>query len=246
MSDNRQKGSKTTKRVFDVAKPSTTVAPANSKSIIISHGSITRDPTIIEDDQKTDEPAEEVTHQLAHQIKIMPINEDIKSESTISTAHSLEDELEPKSVILATAQPDTVAEPQANLEAPSSVPQDLPTAQEADSKISNDSVVNEQKENDYTKFAEEVKITPEDKQKTDQVEFDENLAKEATINNFIDQQTYFLPINVKQKKHDKKIILFGVIACVLLAVVWLDVVLDAGLINNNYNLPHTHFFTLKP
>ena len=65
------------------------------------------------------------------------------------------------------------------------------------------------------------------------------------INQLVESERYFLPINMKEKRYNQRVILIGLLICILLAVVWLDVALDAGIINNSLHLPHTHFFVLK-
>ncbi len=65
------------------------------------------------------------------------------------------------------------------------------------------------------------------------------------INQLITQERYFLPINMKEKRYNHRVILIGVLICILLAAVWLDIALDAGIIRNSWHLPHTNFFVLN-
>ena len=74
---------------------------------------------------------------------------------------------------------------------------------------------------------------------------EENRAHIEKINQLVESERYFLPINMKEKRYNQRVILIGVLICIVLAVVWLDVALDAGIINNSLHLPHTHFFVLK-
>ena len=67
---------------------------------------------------------------------------------------------------------------------------------------------------------------------------------DAQVDQMVSEEKYFLTINKVEKKQ-RKFMIIGAIIAILLAVAWLDVALDAGLISNTYNLPHTSFFALK-
>lgn len=82
-------------------------------------------------------------------------------------------------------------------------------------------------------------------------EADEQRKQELQIRQYQEQiealvlsKRFFLPIK-SQEKRNNRLVLIGVVICILLAIAWVDVALDSGLINNNYHLPHTHFFSLK-
>ncbi len=68
---------------------------------------------------------------------------------------------------------------------------------------------------------------------------------EAAMNSLIESGKYFLPINAVEKRKSRHIAVAGIILSVVLALVWYDVALDAGLLSNTLHLPHTHFFALK-
>ena len=62
------------------------------------------------------------------------------------------------------------------------------------------------------------------------------------LDQLVESERYFLPINMREKRQNRRFIFIGVLICVFLAIVWYDVTLDAGLISNVLHLPHTHFF----
>lgn len=66
------------------------------------------------------------------------------------------------------------------------------------------------------------------------------------IDQIVESGRYFLPINQLEKRHNRKMVLFGLVICVVLLVAWLDIALDAGIIPDSNNLPHTHFFIVRP
>jgi hypothetical protein len=107
----------------------------------------------------------------------------------------------------------------------------------------------------------EVKITSETKiadvapepdtsgipESPDEREADNRMAREkaAKLQRMIDNEEYFLPIETLEERRSRKVAIFGVILIVVLAIAWYNVALDAGLLENTYNLPHTTFFTVK-
>lgn len=64
------------------------------------------------------------------------------------------------------------------------------------------------------------------------------------IDALVSSKKFYLPIN-SQEKRNNLVVLIGLVICILLAIAWVDVALDSGLISNSYHLPHTHFFSLK-
>ena len=87
---------------------------------------------------------------------------------------------------------------------------------------------------------------------TDAVRKKQELQKEAEdkehikkLDQLVSSEHYFLPINMKEKRRNQKNVILLAVICVILAAVWVDVALDAGIISNNLNLPHTHFFVSK-
>lgn len=70
-------------------------------------------------------------------------------------------------------------------------------------------------------------------------------AYDQKVNTLIEHKTYFLEIGTITKRRNVLYAWIGVAICVVLIIAWLDVALDAGIINNSFHLPHTHFFELK-
>lgn len=65
---------------------------------------------------------------------------------------------------------------------------------------------------------------------------------QVAVQKLVEQQTYFLPINAVEMRRTRRMVVLGLLLIVLLAVAWLDITFDAGLIPNTMHLPHTHFF----
>ncbi len=67
----------------------------------------------------------------------------------------------------------------------------------------------------------------------------------ARLEKMIEEEKYFLPINAVQQRRSQQIAVIGALVIILLALAWYNVALDAGLLPNTYNLPHTSLFTVQ-
>lgn len=78
-------------------------------------------------------------------------------------------------------------------------------------------------------------------------EVDSELARKhaARLQKMIEEEEYFLPIKTVEERRSRKVAIFGILLIVVLAAAWYNSALDAGLLPNIYNLPHTSFFTVK-
>jgi len=66
---------------------------------------------------------------------------------------------------------------------------------------------------------------------------------QAAIDKLVESKQYYLPINSVEKRRTKRFVLLGVALSLLLAVAWVDVALDAGLIQLGGIKPVTHLFS---
>ena len=78
-------------------------------------------------------------------------------------------------------------------------------------------------------------------------EADDEIARKRTerLKKMIEEEEYFLPIQTVEERRSRKVAVFGLILIIILAAAWYDAALDANLLPNTYNLPHTTFFTVK-
>lgn len=232
--------SKTDKRVFDVAKPSTTPASPTSKPLIVAHGPIMHDSTIVENEngeEKTDEQTN-IAMTSTHNIKIEPLNDietdkheaesvpngdniQVSDDKTLDQSKSEDQPLDPK--------PEQTTEVKQDNEVKSATDESKTEAQTTKSA--------EDGTSEPTKTVEDPKILEEEQRLLAE--------KQAKINGLVDSGKYFLPINMVEKRKNQRVVIVGIIICIILAIAWVDVALDAGLISNSLHLPHTHFFALK-
>lgn len=86
-------------------------------------------------------------------------------------------------------------------------------------------------------------VPPENEER----EVDTELARKhaARLQKMIEEEEYFLPIKTMEERRSRKVAIIGLLLIIVLAAAWYDVALDAGLLPNTYDLPHTSFFTVK-
>lgn len=65
----------------------------------------------------------------------------------------------------------------------------------------------------------------------------------ARLTELVENGTYFLPINSREKRRAKRTAIAGTALIVLLGAAWVNIALDAGLIAINGVEPLTHFFS---
>ena len=220
------------KKVFDVAKPSTTPAEANSKHIIVNHGPMMHDNTLVGQGNGSDmeevKDSSQESHLPAstHALEIKPLSNDLDTATPDKDKHGSSSAKTAEQDSAAPATEDTSPKHQSSDVSAESSPstQDSQTTTDDDSK-SKDKSSNEQAEVEKAAKAE--------------------AERDARISGYVESGQYFLSINKVEERKNRQLVIVGIVVAVLLAVVWLDVALDAGIISNTYHLPHTNFFALK-
>ncbi len=220
-------------KLIDITQ--TAKASPNSRSIIVNHNPIMHDPTLNEPKTTkiSDAKEENLSAEVNKQIKIEPPEEDkVKTEDKDQAkaeppAEKIEDKAE-----AAPADADNTKPSGEVHEEPDKAGKDESVANETESATATDTSTS-------TKSSE-------DELKQQQEKENEAIAQHlAAVTELTTSRRYFLPINMKEKKKNRKVVAIGIVVALLLTVVWFDVALDAGIISNSFNLPHTHFFKLK-
>lgn len=237
-----------TKKVFDVS--SKTSADPTSRPIIMSHSPIMRDPTLTAS-EPADEglPKEETkTFSSAKQIKIQPLDEDLKTEKSeikvqVNAAKKpAKKETGDNSEASDTDTAEAKADPQGETTAPTTH-EDQP---EAAAKVSDTNTEAEAKQPAKNDNLNSPPQNNAEQLKQEAAAAEEALAHSQHIADIVASQKFYLPINRVEKRKNRRAVVIGAVLCIILAVAWLDVAFDAGIISDTYNLPHTHFFTVKP
>jgi hypothetical protein len=230
------------KNMDDVAQPGKTPPSPNSKSVIITHGPIMKDPMVVVEEAETNEsdttveaPASEKTSTSRTAPLLEPVSDKMaakteKSAKTKPTEPEPEPEDHEKIEVKITPKTETPTPEPAPEE---TVPEIETKPEEPDTE--------EEPATDQPKADETA--TPAEVDDAAKAAATEDAEKEAGVQKLIDGKQYFLPINTVEKRKSKRFVALGIVLSLLLAVAWADIALDAGLIDIQGVKPVTHFFS---
>lgn len=275
MTDSPKKDKSKDPKVFDVAKPGKSAPAPTSKPIIITNRPVLKDPMMSEgSDQSPDEQptAPPPVSPASSRVKIVPLSsQDDAPASETPPAETEEKAAETPDVKPEAAPSETAEEPTSEptdqpataAETPAAEgtadPEESPgegasmtgadaseavagptegsdeAAQAADSPTATDA------------SAESAEKAATDKEKEASKEEDEAARKEAAraeeLRKLAESHRYYLPIDEVEKRH--RIYAWSVLLVLVLGAVWLDIVLDAGIMKlGNIKAP-THFFSVQ-
>ena len=214
----------TPKKIFDISvAPTTSLAPG-SKTMIVGHGPVMQHPPS-EETPESEAKAPEVVQGVVHELKLVP-----PSEGALMNQAQTQPETSAMD-LSKTVKEEKVAQVEMVADVPEIQAQPAePLASKANAVVEPGSIAS----------------TPEEKVKQDQATEEAMVAHQAEVIELATNQTLFLPINTVEKRRNKRVAIIGIVVCVILALALVDVALDAGLISNGLNLPHSHIFTLQP
>jgi hypothetical protein len=236
----------------DVTHPDASASSGSSRPIIVTNRPMIKDPMVVDESgednaksklsSKTSAPKVELESSVKPETKeptepkelVVPPKVEQPKETTLAKA-----EEPPKteaSVSPAQPEPEKPASEPETEKPPEAKPEKTPEPVKA-----SDGVTTKEEE---PKGKEQ---TSEDKQGSVEEKEAEAAAKqaehEAAINKLVDSRHYNLPIVTSEQRHNRKAILLGIILILLMAVAWVDIALDAGLITIHGVQPLTHFFS---
>jgi hypothetical protein len=203
--------------VFDIAKPgrSGLATSATTKPVIISNRPVMQDPMMVSDAPKDTEPSTAPVLKPTKKVVIKPLHDDI--------------------------EPDAAAEPAPIVQTPQLVTADIITP------IVKKPELPEPEEDEPEAPAEKVTAPVAALSADEQSEADAQkaAARVSRLEKLIEDEQYFLPINTVEERRSRRLAILGAILIIVLSLAWYDSALDAGLVPNTYNLPHTSFFSVK-
>ena len=228
-------------KIADVARPGKSAPSPNSRSVIISHRPIMRDPMMSvgtseaasSDEAANDAPATAVKVTRASGAVVQPL-----ADSTLTAAN---DE----------AVPDTEATPndEADAEEVETVETEAEavTADEAPEAEAKDETPQETKHEAPPAQAStgtDAKLGTKDAQSEAEIAAaeDAEAKRQAALLEMIESKKYYLPINTVEKRRTKQFVAGGIVLSLLLIAAWLDIAMDAGLIKIGHWHALTHFF----
>jgi type IV secretory pathway VirB10-like protein len=251
---------KDSKKIADVARPGKTAPSGNSKSVIVSNRPIMKDPMVVveeateADEKVTAKPSESVIAPLSDssEDKIKSIKPDddspepkLKKEDDKKTIAVLANEAAVKKEESDEPEEAEAGGPKLEEQEPSesdepAVPEPAESANETEpDKATEHTAADDSKSEISTNEADTSKTVTE----VDAEELAEKEKHDIAIQKLIDSKQYNLPINSVEKRRSKRVVIFGVLLSILLIAAWVDIALDANIIELNGINPVTHFFS---
>jgi hypothetical protein len=257
-------------RVMDVTHPGKAAPSPTSKPIIVNHHPLMPDPMVnLPSADTTPDDGEKVPVLTTRKTRLQPLSapeidaspeEEPKKTEELATADNNplagvvsgmtppKPEEKPEEPVL----PEPVVVPEPTVEKPSLEPV-LPAQEEPKQP---------EKTNATESAKPEMPASPElftDNESKDQETFHDDQSKppmttaddevekvairEAAIHKLADSRTYFLKINSVEKQRTKRFVILGIVVSILLALAWVDIALDAGIIKLGGLKPVTHLFS---
>lgn len=212
-----EKPKSSSKPIVDVAHPNKSAPSQNSKSVIVSSRPMLKDPMVVDQED----------------LEITAIEEK-KPESTIT---------EIAAIAAADKPAKTEDKPADDKDAKDAKPEtakEEPNPEPAEPDKSESSADDEVK-TDETDAKEEDKDTAPENQLD--IDASKEAEHEAAVQKLSDSKKYFLPINAVEQRKSKQFVILGIVLSVILALAWVNIALDAGLIKIPGVKPVTHFFS---
>lgn len=217
------KDSKPAKPIVDIAHPGKTAPPLTSRPVIVTNRAILKDPMMVDDSKSepTDTPATE-DPKPADKPKL-----DVKAGKVPVISHD------------ADASDATAAD---DAPKPAAAAEKAPTDEPATEKNASSDVVTKDNLDDK----EESTKSADGAQMTDaqlEAEAAADAKRDAALQKLIDSKKYYVPVNAVEKRRAKRITALGIALAIILALCWVDVALDAGIVQIGNVKPVTHFFS---
>lgn len=205
------------KRIMDVAHPGKSAPSASSKPVIVTNRPILKDPMMLDEAAKPE--GESISKTVSRKVEVKPAD----------APTSAPEVADPKAADKTIAQ---LAEEAAARDTKKPAPEPKPE----ESK--------EPKEDKEDTTESSDVVTPAAEEAADEeAKLDETAKQDAALNKLVESKQYFLPINAVEKRRTKRVMVLGILLSVILAAVWVDIALDAGIIQLDSVKPVTHFFS---
>lgn len=247
---------KDTKKIVDVSHPGKTAPSGNSKSVIVGHGPMIKDPMVVEGEVPATPAAPEKTTVKSGEAVIAPLADSPSNKDADTKAKKDEPAVElseddGKKTIAVLAEEAAVKEEETKdaeseeaadtkiAEATPSEPQPEAAAEEPAADTEEESTA--EKQDDKTDIGTDDKAATQSVTEAEAEELAAQEKHDAEIQKLIDSKTYSLPIKTVEQRRSKRVVILGILLSIVLIAAWADISLDAGLVKVS-GVPHTHFF----
>lgn len=222
MSESKQKA--TAKPIVDVAQPGKTAPPLTSKPVIVTNRTILKDPMVVEKTADDTEKSEATSKTKATEGSDIQPTETTVDESVASKPEH----------VLAPSPTAPTPEPEAKEVTPPPAEKTAEPDTPATEEPAPDKTDSQDAEADNGATLTDAQI---------EAEATAEAAREAEVQKLIESKKYYVPVNAVEKRRTKRVIALGVVLSIILALAWVDIALDAGLIDMGGVKPVTHFFS---
>ena len=248
--------------VVDVAHPGKSAPSSTSKPVLVTNRPIMKDPMVVDtsNEASSDIANDSKTLTATAKIKLTPLTEPTlkpipasSSEDEAPVSEAVDQPAEKpaesaaESAPAAEAETPVAAEPTEATEEQSTDKSAEPAAAASDKKPDSppaEKPAPADKKSDDAKPEESQAATNNQTTEDIDAKAAEEAAKhEAAVAELSESKKYYLPVNAVEKRRTKRVVLLGIVLSILLALAWVDVALDAGLIQMSGVKPVTHFFS---
>ncbi len=257
------------KRIIDVEQPDKSPPSGNSKSVIVSNRPLLKDPMMLEskpeidgqppvadDDKSSKEPEAKLSDaptigSLTATAPLLKTEEDDDQPEPAKTPETKPDSEKPVETAAPPPEPAEADPAEAAPEPPVAKPDKPEIKPAAADKAEKPEKADKpeppepdkpEPEKPGSSGEESPKSTPDNTRQAE-IEAAEQAKHQAGIDKLADSKKYFLPINAVEKRRSKRFVALGILLSLLLAAAWVNIALDAGLIELNGLKPLTHFFS---
>jgi hypothetical protein len=243
------------KKIVDVAHPGKTAPSGNSKSVIVTSRPIMKDPMVVESEDSTEDSKISVKTGGA---VIEPISDDPmieKDESKEEPELKGEDDKKTIAVLAEEAavrkeftdgkddENDTDEDKKSDSPVVEQSEEAEPVVAETEQPKSEEEPLQDKPEDNNTDPESDEKQTSKTVTEAEEAEAAEQEKRDTEIQKLIDSKKYELPINSVETRRSKRVVIIGIVLSILLVLAWLDIALDASLIQVDGIKPVTHFFS---
>lgn len=226
-------------KIADVAHPGKTPPSDTSKPIIITNRPVLKDPMVVEDNA-ADKVA--VTVAKPHVSKVLTPDKPVATTQTDDSAapeEAASGSAEPENS-KKPAKPVTPKAPEAPAEEEKSIAEAAPKTD--DQPATDTETAAPAEETTEATPDDDTPKTPQPAPADLQAETAKRAEHEAAIQKLVESKQFYLPINSVEKRRTKRVMLLGVVLSIVLAAAWLDIALDAGLVQLGGLKSVTQFF----
>jgi hypothetical protein len=221
------------KRIIDVTHADKTPTAATSKPVIVTNRPILQDPMVVD---KSDEKDPEAATSGGTTIQPLTAPE-VPDSAAAETPESSEPAEKPAAEeTKEPAKPKPKLDPTKTLaqiddEVKAKAPETQESAKEEPETETSDDAKAEENPDAANPGAEEA------------AKAEAQAQRDASLQKLVDDKKLFLPINTVENRRSKRVVVIGVLLSIILALAWVDIALDAGLIELGNVQPVTHFFS---